>query len=50
MKTYVIRYTIKKNEYTTKVMATSLKIAKHKLSVAHKCVDRAIKIIECEEV
>lgn len=49
MKTYVIHYRIKGVEYTTRLMAVSPKVAKHKLSIAHKCVLQAVKIIDLVE-
>jgi hypothetical protein len=49
MKTYTIHYRIKKTEYTTKIMAVSMRVARHKLSIAHKCVIQAVKVIDYTE-
>jgi ribosomal protein L16/L10AE len=50
MKTFIIHYSVKHVEYKTKVIATTLRVARHKLSIAHKCVIKAVKIIDCTEV
>lgn len=49
MKTYKIHYKVKGIEYTTRIMAASKRVARHKLSIAHKCVLQAVKIIDLVE-